>query len=187
MAENGNGQQPRILTDYRERVVGELHKEFAYKNVMQIPKFTKVVLNMGVGEGTRDSKLIDSLRENLRDISGQRPIINRSRKSIANFKLREGMPVGITVTLRGRRMYEFLDRLISIVIPRIRDFRGLSPKSFDGHGNFSMGLTEQLVFPEIDYDGIPAVQGMDICMVTTAKTDEEGRRLLQLIGMPFRT
>lgn len=187
MAENGNGQLPRILKDYRERIGAELQKEFGYKNVMQIPKLEKIVLNMGVGEGSRDSKLVDSLRENLRDISGQRPVITHSRKSIANFKLREGMPVGLSVTLRGQRMYEFLDRLISVVIPRIRDFRGLSPKSFDGHGNFSMGLTEQLVFPEIDYDAIPAVQGMDICMVTNSKTDEEGRRLLHLIGMPFRT
>ncbi len=183
----GNGNVPRLLRDYRERIAEEMRKEFDYKNVMQIPKLDKIVLNMGIGEGTRDVKLLESLRDNLRDIAGQWPVITRSRKSIANFKLREGMPVGCRVTLRKQRMYEFLDRLISVAIPRIRDFRGLSPKSFDGRGNFAMGLTEQLVFPEIDYDKIPQVQGMDIVITTSAKTDEEARRLLQLMGMPFRT
>lgn len=177
---------PRMLQDYRERIIAELQKEFNYSNVMQVPKIEKVVLNMGIGEGSRDIKLVESLRDNMAVIAGQRPVITKARKSIANFKLREGMPVGCSVTLRGHRMYEFLDRLISVAIPRIRDFRGLSPKSFDGHGNFAMGLTEQLVFPEIVYDSIPRIHGMDIIIVTSAKTDEEARKLLQLIGMPFR-
>ena len=182
-----NGYTPRLLTDYRDRVRDELTKEFGYTNPMQLPKLVKVVMNMGIGEGSRDVKMLEALRENLRKISGQRPLVTRARKSIANFKLREGMPIGCSVTLRGNRMQEFIDRLISVVIPRVRDFRGLSPRSFDGHGNFAMGVTEQLVFPEIHYDEVPQVQGMDIVIVTTAKTDEEGRRLLQLLGMPFRT
>ena len=157
-----------------------------YKNVMEIPKLEKVVINMGIGESSRDIKLLEALAEGLSIISGQKTVITKAKKSIANFKLREGMPVGCKVTLRGKRMYDFLDRLISIVIPRIRDFRGLNPKSFDGRGNYAMGLSEQLVFPEIDYDSIPKVQGMDIIICTSAKSDEEGRTLLSLMGMPFK-
>jgi large subunit ribosomal protein L5 len=183
---DGNGYRSRVEVLYRERVVPELMKEFGYKNRMQVPRLEKVVVNMGVGEASRDQKLLDALRENLARIAGQRPIITKARKSIANFKLREGMSVGCKVTLRRTRMYDFLDRLMTVAIPRIRDFRGLSPRSFDGHGNFAMGLQEQLVFPEVSYDSVPQVQGMDIVIVTTARTDEEAAALLRRLGMPFR-
>jgi len=176
----------RLEKRYREEVVEGLKKRFQYGNVMQVPKIQKVVINMGVGEASRDAKLLEGLVENLRMIAGQQPVITRAKKSVSNFKLREGMPVGCSVTLRRDRMWSLLDRLISIAIPRIRDFRGLNPNSFDGRGNYSMGLTEQLVFPEIEYDKIPRLHGMDIAIVTSAKNDEEGRELLALLGMPFR-
>ncbi len=176
----------RLEKRYREEVIEGLKKRFEYKNVMQVPKVEKVVINMGVGEASRDAKILDGLAENLKMIAGQQPVITRAKKSISNFKLREGMPVGCSVTLRKDRMWSLLDRLISIAIPRIRDFRGLNPNSFDGRGNYSMGITEQLVFPEIEYDKIPALHGMDIAIVTNAKNDEEGRELLTLLGMPFR-
>ncbi len=171
---------------YKEEIIAELRKLFDYKSVMQVPKLQKIVVNMGLGESARDAKLLEALADNLALISGQKPVITRARKSIANFKLRAGMTLGAKVTLRKDRMYNFLQRLISIAIPRIRDFRGLSTKSFDGHGNYSMGLTEQLVFPEVSYDSIPQVQGMDITIVTSAKTDDEARELLRLLGIPFK-
>lgn len=183
---NGNGYRSRLEVLYRERVVPELMKEFGYKNAMQVPRLERVVVNMGVGEGSRDKKLLDGLRENLTTITGQRPVVTVAKRSIANFRLRQGMSVGCKVTLRRTRMYDFLDRLMTIAIPRIRDFRGLSPRSFDGHGNFAMGLQEQLVFPEVSYDSVPQVQGMDIVIVTTARTDEESAALLRRLGMPFR-
>lgn len=176
----------RLEKRYREEVVPALQKRFEYKNPMQVPRIEKVVINMGVGEASRDAKLLEGLVENLRAIAGQQPVITRARKSISNFKLREGMPVGCSVTLRRDRMWSLLDRLISIAVPRIRDFRGLNPNSFDGRGNYSMGLTEQLVFPEIEYDKVPRLHGMDIAIVTSARNDEEGRELLALLGMPFR-
>lgn len=176
----------RLEKRYREEVVPALQKRFEYKNPMQVPRIEKVVINMGVGEASRDAKLLEGLVENLRAIAGQQPVITRARKSISNFKLREGMPVGCSVTLRRDRMWSLLDRLISIAVPRIRDFRGLNPNSFDGRGNYSLGLTEQLVFPEIEYDKVPRLHGMDIAIVTSARNDEEGRELLALLGMPFR-
>lgn len=177
--------QESLRQRYWESIHPELMKTFGYKNTMQAPKPLKVVLNMGCGESARDPKLLEGLRANLALIAGQQPVITKARKSVANFKVREGMPVGICVTLRGRRMYEFLDRFFNIAIPRIRDFRGLSPKSFDGRGNYSLGLTEQLVFPEIEYDSIPKVQGMNITICTSARTDDEARELLRLMGAPF--
>lgn len=176
----------RLHKKYQEEVVPQLVKTFDYQNPMQVPRIRKIVLNMGVGEASRDSKILDQLTGNMTQVAGQKAVITRARKSIANFKLREGMPVGCRVTLRRERMYEFLDRLINVAIPRIRDFRGLSSRSFDGHGNYSMGLTEQLVFPEIHYDDIPTIHGMDISIVTDAKSDDEGRELLRLLGMPFK-
>lgn len=176
---------PRLKEQYYATVRDELQKQFNYKNVMMIPKIEKIVVNMGVGEAATDSKAIDGAVADLRAITGQQPLITKARKSIATFKLRAGMPIGAKVTLRGDRMWEFLDRLIAIAIPRIRDFRGISAKSFDGRGNFSMGVTEQLIFPEIDFDKIEATRGMDINFVTTAKTDEEARELLTLMGAPF--
>lgn len=178
--------RPRLELDYRERVLPELQKQFGYANVMQIPRVKKVVLNMGMGEAARDPKMLDSLRENMEQIAGQKPIVTKARKSISNFKLREGMNVGCSVTLRRVRMYDFLDRFINVCVPRIRDFRGLSPRSFDGRGNYSVGIQEQLIFPEIDYDKIVKVQGMDVIVVTSAETDEEAYTLLKLMGMPFR-
>ena len=177
---------PRLKTRYREQIVGELRKQFEYANVMQIPGVVKVVVNMGVGDAARDGKLIEGAVRDLATITGQRPEVRRARKSIAQFKLREGMPIGARVTLRGDRMWEFLDRLLTIALPRIRDFRGLSPKQFDGNGNYTFGLTEQSVFHEIDQDRIDRPRGMDITVVTTATNDEEGRALLRLLGFPFR-
>ena len=177
---------PRLKEYYISTVRDELQKKFEYKNVMQIPKIEKIVVNMGVGEAAQDSKAIDGAVADLRVITGQQPVISRARKSIANFKVRQGMPIGCKVTLRGDRMYEFLDRLIAIAIPRIRDFRGISSKSFDGRGNFSMGVTEQLIFPEIDYDKIDRTRGMDITIVTTATNDEEGKALLDAFHFPFK-
>jgi large subunit ribosomal protein L5 len=177
---------PRLKGRYKSEIAPALKSKFGYKNVMQIPTLTKVVVNMGVGEAARDSKLIEGAIRDLAIITGQRPQVTRSRKSIAQFKLREGMPIGAHVTLRNDRMWEFTDRLLSIALPRIRDFRGLSPKQFDGKGNYTFGLTEQVVFPEIEQDKIDRTRGMDITLVTTAKTDEEGRELLKALGFPFR-
>ena len=177
---------PRLKEYYISTVRDELQKKFEYKNVMQIPKIEKIVVNMGVGEAAQDSKAIEGAVADLRIITGQQPVISRARKSIANFKVRQGMPIGCKVTLRGDRMYEFLDRLIATAIPRIRDFRGIKATSFDGHGNFSMGVTEQLIFPEIDYDKIDRTRGMDITIVTTAVTDEEGKALLDAFHFPFK-
>lgn len=177
---------PRLKTKYNNEVKQIMQDKFQYENVMMIPKFEKIVVNMGVGEAATDSKAIDGAVRDLRVITGQQPMVTRARKSIASFKLRAGMPIGAKVTLRGDRMWEFLDRLISIDIPRIRDFRGLSTKSFDGTGNYSMGVTEQLIFPEIDYDKVDHTRGMDITMVTTAKTNDEGETLLRLLGFPFK-
>src|SRR6201992_2735737 len=177
---------PRLKTRYRKEIAGELRKQFSYGNPMQIPGVVKVVVNMGVGEAARDGKLIEGAVRDLSIITGQRPEVRRARKSIAQFKLREGMPIGARVTLRGDRMWEFLDRLTSIALPRIRDFRGLSPKQFDGVGNYTFGLAEQSVFHEIDVDKIDRVRGMDINVVTSATNDDEGRALLRALGFPFK-
>jgi large subunit ribosomal protein L5 len=174
-----------MLGRYRQEIVPALQSEFGYANVMQIPRLTKIVVNMGVGDATRDAKLMDGAVRDLTAITGQKPAVVRARKSIAQFKLREGMPIGAKVTLRGDRMWEFLDRLLSLALPRIRDFRGLSTKQFDGHGNYTFGLTEQSMFREIDVDRIDRPRGMDITLVTTATTDEEGRELLRQLGFPF--
>ena len=179
-------EQPRLKTLYTEQLAPRLKDELGLANVMQIPRLEKIVVNMGVGEAVQDKKSIDSAMDELTLITGQKPKLNRSRKSIANFKVREGMPVGASVTLRGARMWEFFDRLLGIAIPRIRDFRGLNPRSFDGRGNYSFGVTEQLIFPEIDYDKIDTTRGMDITIVTTARTNEEGRAFLGALGFPFR-
>lgn len=176
---------PRLKTQYHDVIKGDLTKEFGYANVMQVPRLDKVVLNIGVGEAVGDSKKVKSAAADLGLIAGQRPVITKARKSIAGFKLREGMAIGAKVTLRGDRMWEFFDRLLSVALPRIRDFRGLKANAFDGRGNYTFGLTEQLVFPEIDYDDIDAVRGMDVTIVTTAETDEQGRALLDAFGFPF--
>lgn len=176
----------RLKDKYVEQVVPALIEKFQYKNVNEVPKLNKIVVNMGVGEAKDNAKILDAAMEDLSIITGQKPIVTRAKKSIANFKLREGMPIGTKVTLRGSRMYEFADKVISIALPRVRDFRGISPKSFDGRGNYAFGVKEQLIFPEIDFDKVDKVRGMDIIFVTTAKTDEEARELLSLLGMPFR-
>ncbi|WP_440902000.1 50S ribosomal protein L5 [Actinosynnema sp.] len=178
---------PRLKLRYREEILPALREEFAYANVMQVPGVVKVVVNMGVGEAARDSKLIDGAVRDLTAITGQKPQVTKARKSIAQFKLREGMPIGAHVTLRGDRMWEFLDRLLSVALPRIRDFRGLSDKQFDGSGNYTFGLTEQAMFHEIDQDRIDRVRGMDITVVTSATTDDEGRSLLRKLGFPFKS
>jgi large subunit ribosomal protein L5 len=178
---------PRLKARYRQELQQRLKDELALGNVMQVPRPVKVVVNMGVGEAVRESRLLDGAVRDLAQITGQRPIVTRARRSIAGFKIREGQSIGAKVTLRGDRMWEFLDRLVAIALPRIRDFRGLAPKGFDGHGNFTFGLTEQLVFPEVDYDKIEKVRGMDVTVVTTAETDEQGRALLTALGFPFRT
>lgn len=176
---------PRLKSRYRAEVIPALRDEFDIANIMQVPGVTKVVVNMGVGEAARDSKLIEGAIRDLAEITGQRPQVTKARKSIAQFKLREGMPIGIKVTLRGDRMWEFLDRVISVALPRIRDFRGMNPRSFDGRGNYTFGLTEQLVFPEVSYDQVDAVRGMDVTIVTTADSDERARALLDAFGFPF--
>ena len=176
----------RLQDFYKDTVVKQLQQQFNYKSVMEVPRITKITLNMGVGEAVADKKVLDHAVSDMTKISGQKPIITNARKSIAGFKIREGWPIGCKVTLRKDRMYEFLDRLISIAIPRIRDFRGLNPKSFDGRGNYSMGVREQIIFPEIDYDKIDALRGMDITITTTAKTDEEGRALLAAFNFPMK-
>jgi large subunit ribosomal protein L5 len=176
-----------ILKDlYREQAVAALQKELGYKNVMQVPRLEKIVVNIGLGEALQNAKALDAALQDIATISGQRPIVTRARKSIAGFKLREGNPIGVKVTLRGNRMWDFLDRLCNIALPRQRDFRGISADAFDGRGNYSLGLREQLAFPEIDYDSIDRIRGMEITIVTTAPTDEEGYHLLRLLGMPFR-
>ena len=177
----------RLRERYSKDVMPALKKEFGYTNVMAVPKITKVVVNMGLGEGTQNAKIVDTGADELGKITGQKAAITRSTKSIAQFKLRKNLPIGAMVTLRGERMYEFLDRLISVALPRVRDFRGISPKGFDGRGNYTLGLKDQLLFPEIDYMKVDKARGMNISMVTSARTDEEARRLLALIGLPFRT
>jgi large subunit ribosomal protein L5 len=177
---------PRLKERYQREIVPALVERFGYGSAMQAPRLTKVTLNMGVGDAKTDSKVLDHAVEQMAQIAGQRPVITLARKSIAGFKLREGMPIGCKVTLRGDQMYEFLDRLMTVALPRIRDFRGISPKSFDGRGNYSLGIREQIIFPEIDYDKIDQVRGMDVTITTTAATDEEARELLRLVGMPFR-
>ena len=176
----------RLLQEYREHVVPKLTERFGYKNPMQVPRVTKITLNMGVGEAAADRKIMDHAVSDLTRISGQKPLVRNARKSVATFKIREGFPVGAKVTLRRARMYEFLDRLVSVAIPRIRDFRGLNPRSFDGRGNYSMGLKEQIVFPEVDYDTVDALRGLDITITTTARTDAEARALLEGFNFPFR-
>ena len=177
---------PRMKTRYREEILPALREQFGYANVMQVPSLTKIVVNMGVGEAARDSKLIEGAVKDLTAITGQKPLVTKARKSIAQFKLREGMPIGAHTTLRGDRMWEFLDRLLSLALPRIRDFRGLNPNQFDGRGNYTFGLTEQVMFHEIDQDKIDRSRGMDITVVTTATNDEEGRALLKKLGFPFK-
>ncbi len=176
----------RIKEKYKKEVMPALMKEFKYDNVMQIPRLEKIVINMGLGEAVQDVKIIESATKDMEAITGQKPMVTKAKKSIASFKLREGMPIGCMVTLRGLMMYEFFDRLVNASLPRIRDFRGLSNKSFDGRGNFTMGLKEQIIFPEIDYDKVNKVLGMNIVMATSAKTDEEGRAMLKYMGVPFR-
>lgn len=178
---------PRLKTRYREEIVPALREEFSYRNVNQVPGLVKIVVNMGVGDAARDSKLIDGAIRDLSLITGQKPQVTKARKSIAQFKLREGQPIGAHVTMRGARMWEFVDRVVSLALPRIRDFRGLSDRQFDGNGNYTFGLSEQSMFHEIDQDSIDRVRGMDITVVTTAKTDEEGRALLKHLGFPFKT
>ena len=175
----------RLKDKYQNDVAGALMTKFGYKSIMQIPLLEKVVINMGVGEAVANAKALESAVADLVIISGQKPVVTKAKKSIANFKIRQGMPIGTKVTLRGARMYEFLDKLINIALPRVRDFRGVSPKSFDGRGNYNMGVKEQLIFPEIEYDKVDAIRGMDIVIVSTANTDEEARELLKLLGMPF--
>ena len=177
---------PRLQALYRAEIRDLLKEQLELDNIMEVPRFEKIVVNMGVGEAIAQAKLLDGAVADLTTIAGQRPVITRAKKSIANFKIREGNPIGAKVTLRGARMWEFLDRLINLAIPRIRDFRGLSPRSFDGNGNYSFGVTEQLIFPEVDYDSIDTIRGMDITIVTTARTDEEGRALLEAFSFPFR-
>ncbi len=176
---------PRLKTRYREEVLPRLKDELGLANPMQVPRLSKVVINMGVGDSLKDARMLEAATADLATITGQRPVVTKARKSIAGFKLREGMSIGAKVTLRGDRMWEFIDRLIAVAIPRIRDFRGLSRSAFDGHGNYTLGLTEQLIFPEIDYDKVVKVRGMDITVVTTARTDDEGRALLIALGFPF--
>jgi large subunit ribosomal protein L5 len=178
--------KPRLATFYLEKVRPALMQKFAYTSLMQAPRIQKIVLNMGVGDATQDAKLLDAAANELGQITGQRPAIRKAKKSIANFKLREGVAVGCAVTLRGARMWEFYDRFINVAVPRIRDFRGLNPRSFDGRGNYTMGLTEQIIFPEINLDKVGKIRGMDVTIVTSARTDEEGRELLRLMSMPFR-
>jgi large subunit ribosomal protein L5 len=179
------GYTPRLKADYDERIVKAMTEKFGYKNRLEVLKLDKIVINMGVGEATQDKKRVETAAAEMQAISGQKPVITKAKKSIAQFKLREGMPIGCKVTLRRDRMYEFLDRLVTIAMPRIRDFRGLNPKSFDGRGNYAMGLKEQIVFPEISYDKIEKVRGLDVIVTTTAKTDDEARELLRLFGFPF--
>jgi large subunit ribosomal protein L5 len=177
----------RLLDRYRQEVVPAMVKEFSYSTPMQAPRLQKIVINIGLGEAIQNSKALDAASGDVATITGQRPVITRAKKSIANFKLREGMPIGVMVTLRGERMYDFFDKLVNVALPRVRDFQGVSPNSFDGRGNYSLGVREQLIFPEIEYDKIDKLRGMQVTIQTSAKNDEEARRLLQMMGMPFRT
>ena len=177
--------KPRLKADYDDRIVKAMTEKFGYKNKLEVPRLDKIVINMGVGEATQDKKRVETAAAEMQQIAGQKPVITKAKTSIAQFKLREGMPIGCKVTLRRERMYEFLDRLVTIALPRVRDFRGLNPKSFDGRGNYAMGLKEQIIFPEINYDQIDKVRGMDVIITTTAKTDEEARELLRLFNFPF--
>ncbi len=179
--------KPRLRDFYREQVIPALMKEFGYKNLMQVPKLERIVLNVGMSEAIQNVKLLESATWELGAITGQKPVVTRAKKAIAGFKLRQGVPIGTKVTLRNRRMYEFFDRLVTVALPRIRDFRGVSPKAFDGRGNYTLGLKEQLIFPEIQYDEVASIHGMDITIVTTARTNDEGKALLKQLGMPFRT
>lgn len=176
----------RLKTVYKEKLVPKLMEQFSYTNIHQVPKLTKITVNRGLGEASQNAKALEASIKEIATITGQRPVVTRARKAIAGFKIREGMPVGMMVTLRGDRMYAFLDRFVNLALPRIRDFRGVSPKSFDGRGNYTIGLREQLIFPEVEYDSIDQIRGMDISIITTANTDEEGRALLKEFGMPFR-
>jgi len=186
MAEATQGRyKPRLQADYEDRIAAAMTEKFGYKNRMEVPRLEKIVINMGVGEVTQDKKKVEIAASEMELIAGQKPVVTKAKKSIAQFKLREGMPIGVKVTLRRERMYEFLDRLITIALPRVRDFRGLNPKSFDGRGNYAMGLKEQIIFPEINYDRIEKVRGMDVIVTTTAKTDDEARELLRLFNFPF--
>lgn len=178
---------PRLKEKYRQEVVPALQKEFNYSNVMQVPKVHKVVINIGMGEALQNAKAMDNAVRDLTDITGQKPVVTKAKRSVAAFKLREGNSIGCMVTLRGDRMFFFLDKLMNVALPRLRDFQGISPDAFDGRGNYTLGIREQLVFPEVDYDKVDKVRGMEITVVTTARTDEEGRRLLKLMGMPFRS
>jgi large subunit ribosomal protein L5 len=177
----------RLLEKYQSEIIPKLKDRFSYRSPMQIPKLSKIVLNMGLGEAIQNVKILDSAAEEMAAISGQKPVITRAKQSIATFKLRKGMPIGCMVTLRGRRMYEFLDKLVNVALPRVRDFRGVSPRGFDGRGNFTLGVKEQIIFPEIEYDKIDKIKGMNITIVTTAQGDDEARELLTLMGMPFRS
>jgi large subunit ribosomal protein L5 len=177
---------PRLLERYNTEIVGKLSSEFRFRNVHQVPRLEKIVVNMGVGEATQNAKLLEKAAEELAVITGQKAVIRRARKSIANFKLRQGQPIGCTVTLRGERMWEFFDRLLSVSLPRVRDFKGVSPKAFDGRGNYSLGIREQIIFPEIDYDSVERITGVNVTVVTTARNDAEGKALLAHLGMPFR-
>ena len=181
-----DGYTPRLRADYDARIVKAMTEKFGYKNRLEVPKLEKIVINMGVGEATQDKKKVETAAAEMQQISGQKPVITKAKKSIASFKLRQGMPIGVMVTLRGDRMYEFLDRLVSIALPRVRDFRGVSPKAFDGRGNYTIGVREQLIFPEIDFNKVDKLRGMNISIVTTARTDEQARALLKSLGMPFR-
>jgi len=178
--------EPRLIKKYKDEVLPQLMKDFSFTNIMQAPKLVRIVINMGLGEAVQNAKIVESATEELAAITGRKPIVTRAKKSIASFKLREGMPIGVMVTLRGEQMYDFLDRLISVALPRTRDFKGISPKAFDGRGNYTLGVREQIIFPEINYDKIDKIKGMNITFVTTAKTDEQGRALLKSLGMPFR-
>lgn len=180
-----NGYTPRMKLRYRDEILPAMQREFSYGNVMQVPRLTKIVLNIGLGEALQNARALDAASTDIAIITGQKPVVTRAKTSIANFKIREGNPIGVSVTLRGDRMYEFLDRLLNTALPRIRDFQGVPTDAFDGRGNYSLGVREQLIFPEIDYDRVDRIRGLQITMVTTARTDEEGRRLLQLFGMPF--
>jgi large subunit ribosomal protein L5 len=177
---------PRLKEKYQKDVAPALQQQFGYRNVMQVPRITKIAVNVGLGEALQDANALDRATEQIAAITGQKPVVTRAKRSIANFRLRAGNPIGVAATLRGDRMWEFLDRLVAAALPRIRDFQGLNPNAFDGRGNYSLGLREQLIFPEVDYDRVDKVRGLQVTIVTTAKTDEEGRRLLELIGMPFR-
>ena len=175
----------RLKDQYQNEIVDAMMKKFGYKNIMQVPKLDKIVINMGVGEAKENAKILDAAVKDMETIAGQKAVITKAKNSIANFKIREGMPIGCKVTLRGEKMYEFLDRLVNLALPRVRDFRGINPNAFDGRGNYALGIKEQLIFPEIEYDKIDKIRGLDVIIATTAKTDEEGRELLTLFGMPF--